>query len=296
MPKNRIDTVTVTRNVTRRMSHFVKLDSGLLDSSLWVQADARTMFLTALLLAHPVELLEPVEAIQIGSLKPLGFTVPAGWYGMVEAASTGLCARACLSPEAGTSALSVLASPDPDSRTPTYEGRRMVRISGGFLILNYMTYRERDYTAAERQRRYRERQKEQRAARDVTRNITQVEVEADGDAEADQKKQKPRSRAAARPEDVPDAVWSDFASLRRQRRAPVTETVVAGIRREAAAAGVTLADALRTCVERGWQSFRADWAQAGRGGQAKASGGFVPKSTPLGSWCPPGEDPVKYDW
>jgi len=294
MPKHRLATVTVTRNVTRRMSHFVKLDSGLLDSSLWVQADARTMFITALLLAHPVELLEPVEAIQIGSLKPLGFTVPAGWYGMVEAASTGLCARACLSPEAGTSALSVLASPDPDSRTPTYEGRRMVRISGGFLILNYMTYRERDYTAAERQRRYRERQKEQRAARDVTRNITQVEVEVE--VEADQKKQKPRSRAAARPEDVPDAVWSDFASLRRQRRAPVTETVVAGIRREAAAAGVTLADALRTCVERGWQSFRADWAQAGRGGQSKPTGGFVPKSTPLGSWCPPGEDPVKFDW
>jgi hypothetical protein len=263
MPKHRLETVTVTRNVTRRMSHFVKLDSGLLDSSLWVQADARTMFITALLLAHPVELLEPVEAIQIGSLKPLGFTVPAGWYGMVEAASTGLCARACLSPEAGTSALSVLASPDPDSRTPTYEGRRMVRISGGFLILNYMTYRERDYTAAERQRRYRERQKEQRAARDVTRNITQVEVEADGDAEADQKKQKPRSRAAARPEDVPDAVWSDFASLRRQRRAPVTETVVAGIRREAAAAGMSMEQAIRTCVERGWQSFKADWAQAG---------------------------------
>jgi uncharacterized protein YdaU (DUF1376 family) len=75
--------------------------------------------------------------------------------------------------------------------------------------------------------------------------------------------QKPRSRAAARPEDVPDAVWSDFASLRRQRRAPVTETVVAGIRREAAAAGMSMEQAIRTCVERGWQSFKADWAQAG---------------------------------
>jgi len=102
---------------------------------------------------------------------------------------------------------------------------------------------------------------------------------------------------AVRPDEVNEQVWTEFQALRKARRAPVTQTVVDGIRREADAAGVTLAEAMRTCVERGWQSFKADWMLNGRaGGQAKATGGFVPKSTPLGSWCAPGEDPVKYDW
>ena len=76
----------------------------------------------------------------------------------------------------------------------------------------------------------------------------------------------PRSaRARAdRPEDVGVQVWEEFAALRKARRAPVTDTVVAGIRREAKAAGVTLEQALRTCVERGWQGFRADWIAKNR--------------------------------
>ena len=82
----------------------------------------------------------------------------------------------------------------------------------------------------------------------------------------EQNTRAPRSaRARAdRPEDVGVQVWDEFAALRKARRAPVTETVVAGIRREAKAAGVTLEAALRTCVERGWQSFRADWIAKNR--------------------------------
>ena len=76
----------------------------------------------------------------------------------------------------------------------------------------------------------------------------------------------PRSARAlaARPEDVTAAVWDEFAALRKLRRATLTETVVAGIRREAKAAGMTIDQALRTCIERGWQGFKADWVK-GRG-------------------------------
>ena len=76
----------------------------------------------------------------------------------------------------------------------------------------------------------------------------------------------PRSARAlaARPEDVEAQVWDEFAALRKLRRATLTETVVAGIRREAKAAGMTIDQALRTCIERGWQGFKADWVK-GRG-------------------------------
>lgn len=75
---------------------------------------------------------------------------------------------------------------------------------------------------------------------------------------------KPRGRAAAvhRPDDVPEATWNDFLSMRKAKKAPLTDTALAGIRREAAKAGITLAEALACCCARGWQGFKADWVNA----------------------------------
>lgn len=67
--------------------------------------------------------------------------------------------------------------------------------------------------------------------------------------------------------DVDQAVVADFKRLRTSKRAPITATAVDGIRREAAKAGVTLEAALRTCCERGWTGFKAEWV-AGQGGTA----------------------------
>lgn len=75
---------------------------------------------------------------------------------------------------------------------------------------------------------------------------------------------KPRKRATTvpdRPEDVPEAVWTDFVGLRRAKSAPLTATALAGIRREADAAGLPLSEALAMCCARGWQGFRAAWTQ-----------------------------------
>jgi hypothetical protein len=47
--------------------------------------------------------------------------------------------------------------------------------------------------------------------------------------------------------------------LRAKLRAPITATSMAGIVREAERAGVSLEVALRTCCERGWRGFKADW-------------------------------------
>jgi len=54
-------------------------------------------------------------------------------------------------------------------------------------------------------------------------------------------------------------VLADFTKLRTRKRAPITATAAKGIIREAAAAGMTLQQALETCCQRGWTGFEAKW-------------------------------------
>jgi len=70
-----------------------------------------------------------------------------------------------------------------------------------------------------------------------------------------------RKGTPAKPEGVSASVWRDFGDLRKRKRAPLTETAMAGIGREAARAGWTMDAALTECVVRGWQSFKADWVK-----------------------------------
>lgn len=59
---------------------------------------------------------------------------------------------------------------------------------------------------------------------------------------------------------VTEQVASDFIAM---RKAKLTETAITGIKREADKAGFTLEDALKECVARGWQGFKADWVNKG---------------------------------
>lgn len=58
---------------------------------------------------------------------------------------------------------------------------------------------------------------------------------------------------------VSKTVAKDFISLRESKRAPITKTSLEGIKREAIQAGCTVEEAIRTCCERGWAGFKADW-------------------------------------
>jgi uncharacterized protein YdaU (DUF1376 family) len=64
-----------------------------------------------------------------------------------------------------------------------------------------------------------------------------------------------------KPDSVPEQVWNDFNKIRKAKKAPLTQTALNGIEREAQTAGWTLEDALTECVSRGWQGFKADWVQ-----------------------------------
>lgn len=157
---------------------FVKLDTGILDSTLWIERECREVFITALLLAHPFDTDTPMDQYEVRTLKKTGFTVPAGWYGFVPAAGAGIVRRAMVDNEAGLVALEKLGNPDLESRSRDFDGRRMVRVDGGYIVLNFMKYRDRDHTTAARSKRYRDRQ----SHRDLVvthRDNTQAEAEAD---------------------------------------------------------------------------------------------------------------------
>ena len=93
---------------------FVKLDCGILRSTLWMDRDAREVFITALLMAEPVEYSEPLPEIATRSLDYTGWVAPPGWYGFVPAANVGIIHAAMIEREAGMAALEKLAAPDTE--------------------------------------------------------------------------------------------------------------------------------------------------------------------------------------
>lgn len=71
-----------------------------------------------------------------------------------------------------------------------------------------------------------------------------------------------RTRAAA-PRlnfyDLPENLIGDWQTQRKAIRAPITQTVIDGFKREAEKAGISLEQAVRFALERNWQGFRASW-------------------------------------
>lgn len=61
------------------------------------------------------------------------------------------------------------------------------------------------------------------------------------------------------PEGVSDLVWKDFKKLREKHKAPITETALKGLRREAEKAKLSLEAVMQMCCERGWRGFKAEW-------------------------------------
>jgi len=72
-------------------------------------------------------------------------------------------------------------------------------------------------------------------------------------------KTQKKATVVATPEGVSDSVWQEFKSLRKAKKAPITQRAIDKISEEANLAGWTLEKALEECIVRGWQAFKADW-------------------------------------
>jgi hypothetical protein len=67
----------------------------------------------------------------------------ADQHGRVMASIPGLAKAAGASLEECQAALGHFLAPDPYSRTPDFEGRRIMEIPGGWILLNYASYRQK---------------------------------------------------------------------------------------------------------------------------------------------------------
>ena len=96
---------------------FVKLFHTILKSSVWDESTTtRIVWITLLLEADE--------------------------DGMVRGVDTRLASAANVTPEEFAAALAVLEAPDLRSQTQDFGGRRIERVEGGFVVLNYRKYRE----------------------------------------------------------------------------------------------------------------------------------------------------------
>lgn len=258
---------------------FVKLDCGILHSTLWIEREPRDVFITALLMASPYEVTEPIPQYRADSLERTGFVVQPGWYGFIQAAGPGIVRMAMADPELGMVALQKLGEPDPESRSSDYEGRRLVRVDGGYIVLNFMKYRDKDNTAAVRSQRYRERKKVRESAedqdstprdasrvtRDESRDVTKAKAEAEAKAEAG----KPKTKAPAAPwltveELIASGLTAEtaqgFLDHRKTKKAKLTALAWKGFVSEVEkATGWTLEAAALKAIARNWISVEAAW-------------------------------------
>ena len=100
------------------MAGYTKLFSSIIHSTIWRESShVRIMWITMLAMADE--------------------------EGVVEASIPGLMDAARVNRVEAEEALDLLSSPDPDSRNTDYEGRRIVNIEGGWLILNHNLYRNK---------------------------------------------------------------------------------------------------------------------------------------------------------
>ena len=167
-----------------------------------------------------------------------------------------------------------LMEPDPDSRTPTEDGRRLVPLAEGrtwgWRIVNYVKYRqikrEEDRREYHREYWHKRKLKDSTATQQPQPNqpIAYAEAKAYAEAETKAKEKTPRKRSAPAaplqcPPDVDPQVWADWLELRKKKRAPVTATVIKGAHDEARKAGMPLEAFLAVWCRRGSQGLEADW-------------------------------------
>jgi hypothetical protein len=161
-----------------------------------------------------------------------------------------------------------LESPDPDSRSPEENGRRIIRMdehrSWGWIVVNYAKYRairsEEDRREQNRlaQQRFREKNNQSKPRKPMS---AQAEVEAEAYTEAS--KPKYDAQAHLLSIGVEGALIKDWFAIRRAKKLPATETAMNEILKQVELSGITPSDAIRECCSRGWAGFKASWMTKG---------------------------------
>ena len=147
--------------------------------------------------------------------------------GIVDMTPQAICAHTSIPIDIIEKGLKKLSEPDPYSRTPGEEGRRIVCIDEhrpwGWQIVNYAKYKHlKDSDEVREQNRIRAqrfRDKRNASSRDVTAGNTESRHT---DTDTDTEKKGKASRAVALPDWVPQDAWEAWLEVRSRSRAPNT--------------------------------------------------------------------------
>jgi len=97
--------------------------------------------------------------------------------GLVEGSIVGIAPIARISAEACATAIKILEAPDPNSRSPEYEGRRLLPVPGGWKLVNHKKYRDLARSRAAYYQNWRQQRKKERS-----KEIKETNSEADSDS------------------------------------------------------------------------------------------------------------------
>lgn len=145
------------------------------------------------------------------------------------------------------------------------------KVLDGTLLMGWEKRQpKREDGSADRAKAWRERKRTQANAEE------RPDSDSDSDSEPPKGGTRGRVKLAEKPDEVDAQVWDDFKRLRDKKRAPLTETALKGIVREAAKVpGLSINDALAVCCERGWQGLKAEWMKEGSGGRRGNGSGWL---------------------
>jgi len=119
---------------------FTKIFGSILNSSIWLDEDGH----------H-----RPMDV----KLVWLTMLIMANEFGIVEATAAGIAKESGVLAKRVREIIDLLINPDPESRTPDNQGRRIEKVEGGWLVLNHEKYRSirnrKQMVDAARQRRHR---------------------------------------------------------------------------------------------------------------------------------------------
>ncbi len=246
------------------MSGFTKLDSGIVHSTIWVQ---------------------PHDVLRVW----IAMLALANMDGYVRTAAPAL-AHTCMIPvDRMREILRILESPDEDSRSEAEGGRRLMKVQGGWWLVNHAAYRAK-VSAEEKRAADRERIAAKRAeSRDVSQTVADVaqadaEAEAEADAEADadaiqsknKSKEQVRSRGSRLPTDW--ALPADWKEEARAERSELDLDMVAKKFKDYWH-GVAGKDGIKLNWQATWRNWvRNEKAESGRATKSTKHAGFAERA------------------
>lgn len=155
---------------------FTKLFSSITESTVWCEPDhVRLLWITMLAMSDR--------------------------NGRVWGSIPGLANRARIPVEAARDAIARFLSPDPDSRTPDNEGRRIEAIDGGWRLLNHEKYRalRDEESIKESKRKYINKRREEERKAGSVENVDRSRDNAEAYTEAEAVKTSSRTKSATAP-------------------------------------------------------------------------------------------------